>query len=336
MEIRQGVDLAPYNSFGIAAHAAHFVSVSRADELPAVFRHAQQEKLRVLVLGSGSNILFVNDFPGLVLHMASTGIDFDSGSGRVRVAAGEIWHDLVKTCMNKGFHGLENLALIPGTAGAAPVQNIGAYGVELADFVVSVRVFDSTELRFRTLDREACEFDYRHSLFKQPAGADLVITEVELQLHRDWQPDTRYSALSEALQQAGISEPTPQQLFDTVCQVRLSKLPDPATLGNAGSFFKNPVVSEQKYRSLQADFPAMPAFPTDEPGLVKIPAAWLLDSLGWKGQTRGGAAVYDRHALVLVNKDRASAEDIFMLAQDMSSKVLTRFGIALQPEVRII
>jgi len=242
----------------------------------------------------------------------------------------------VKTCMNKGFHGLENLALIPGTAGAAPVQNIGAYGVELADFVVSVRVFDSTELRFRTLDREACEFDYRHSLFKQPAGADLVITEVELQLHRDWQPDTRYSALSEALQQAGISEPTPQQLFDTVCQVRLSKLPDPATLGNAGSFFKNPVVSEQKYRSLQADFPAMPAFPTDEPGLVKIPAAWLLDSLGWKGQTRGGAAVYDRHALVLVNKDRASAEDIFMLAQDMSSKVLTRFGIALQPEVRII
>jgi len=336
MEIRQGVDLAPYNSFGIAAHAAHFVSVSRADELPAVFRHAQQEKLRVLVLGSGSNILFVNDFPGLVLHMASTGIDFDSGSGRVRVAAGEIWHDLVKTCMNKGFHGLENLALIPGTAGAAPVQNIGAYGVELADFAVSVRVFDSTELRFRTLDREACEFDYRHSLFKQPAGADLVITEVELQLHRDWQPDTRYSALSEALQQAGISEPTPQQLFDTVCQVRLSKLPDPATLGNAGSFFKNPVVSEQKYRSLQADFPAMPAFPTDEPGLVKIPAAWLLDSLGWKGQTRGGAAVYDRHALVLVNKDRASAEDIFMLAQDMSSKVLTRFGIALQPEVRII
>lgn len=336
MEIRQDVDLAPYNSFGISAHAAHFVSVSRADELPAVFRHAQQEKLRVLVLGSGSNILFVNDFPGLVLHMATTGIDFDSGSGRVRVAAGEIWHDLVKACMNKGFHGLENLALIPGTAGAAPVQNIGAYGVELADFVVSARVFDSAELRFRTLDQEACEFDYRHSLFKQPAGADLVITEVELQLHRDWQPDTHYSALSEALQQAGISEPTPEQLFDTVCQVRLSKLPDPATLGNAGSFFKNPVVSEQKYRSLQADFPAMPAFPTDEPGLVKIPAAWLLDSLGWKGQTRGGAAVYDRHALVLVNKDRASAEDIFMLAQDMSSKVLTRFGIALQPEVRII
>lgn len=336
MEIRQDVDLTPYNSFGISARAAHFVSIGQPDELAAVFRHAQQEKLRVLVLGSGSNILFVNDFPGLVLHMATRGVDLDESSGRVRVAAGEVWHDFVATCMNKGFHGIENLALIPGTVGAAPVQNIGAYGVELGDLLVSVTVFDSAELRFRTLEREACEFDYRHSLFKQPEGAELVITEVELQLSRDWQPETSYRALSEALQQAGISEPTPQQLFDTVCQVRLSKLPDPARLGNAGSFFKNPVVSKQKYQTLLADFPAMPSFPTDEPGLVKIPAAWLLDELGCKGQGRGGAAVHEQHALVLVNRNRASGEDIFMLAQDMSSKVLTRFGIALQPEVRII
>jgi UDP-N-acetylmuramate dehydrogenase len=336
MEIRQDVDLTPYNSFGISARAHHFVSIGQPDELAAVFRHARQEKLRVLVLGSGSNILFVNDFLGLVLHMATRGVDLDESTGRVRVAAGEVWHDFVATCMNKGFHGLENLALIPGTVGAAPVQNIGAYGVELGDLLVSVTVFDSAELRFRTLEREACEFDYRHSLFKQPAGADLVITEVELQLSRDWQPETSYRALSEALQQAGISEPTPQQLFDTVCQVRLSKLPDPARLGNAGSFFKNPVVSSQKYQALLADFPAMPSFPTDEPGLVKIPAAWLLDELGCKGQGRGGAAVHEQHALVLVNRNRASGEDIFMLAQDMSSKVLTRFGIALQPEVRII
>lgn len=336
MEIRQDVDLQPYNSFGISARAAHFVSVSRADELAAVYRHAQQENLRVLVLGSGSNILFVNDFPGLVLHMASRGVEFDEASGRVRVAAGENWHELVQSCMNKGFHGLENLALIPGTAGAAPIQNIGAYGVELADFLVSVTVFDSTELRFRTLDRDACEFGYRHSLFKQPAGAGLLITEVELQLSREWVPDTRYKALTEALQQAGIDQPTPQQLFDTVCQVRLSKLPDPAQLGNAGSFFKNPVVSAQKYQTLLADFPAMPAYPAGEAGLVKIPAAWLLDELGWKGQGRGGAAVHEQHALVLVNRNQASGEDIFMLAQDMSSKVLTRFGIALQPEVRII
>ena len=336
MEIRQDVDLAPYNSFGVSAVAAHFVSVDNAADLPAVIQHAEQENLRVLVLGSGSNILFVNDFPGLVLHMATSGVEFIEDSGRVRVAAGENWHQLVTTCMNKGFHGLENLALIPGTVGAAPVQNIGAYGVELADFLVSVTVFDCAGMSFHTLDREACELEYRHSLFKQPAGAGLLITEVELQLSRDWNPNTDYRALSEALAQAGLMEPTPQQLFNTVCQIRLSKLPDPAKLGNAGSFFKNPLVSEQKYQSLRGRFPAIPSFPAGESGLVKIPAAWLLDELGCKGQSRGGAAVHDKHALVLVNKNQACGEDIFLLAQDMSSKVLTQFGIALQPEVRII
>lgn len=336
MDVRQDVDLSPYNSFGVPAMAAHFVELSQADELPAVFHHARQNKLPILLLGGGSNTLFVNDFAGLVVHIANRGVTLVEESAQVRVAAGENWHELVQFCMNKRFHGIENLALIPGSAGAAPVQNIGAYGVELAQVLESVEVFDTDRQAFRRLSAEECEFEYRSSVFKQPVGAGLVITELVLQLDRQWHPQLGYETLRRALSQAGISDPSPQQVFDTVCQVRQSKLPDPSQLGNAGSFFKNPVISLDKYERLQRDYPDLPRYPAEEPALVKIPAAWLLDKLGWKGRSRGAAAVHEEHALVLVNKTNATGEDIYLLAQEMSSNVLTRFGIALQPEVRII
>lgn len=336
MEIRQDVELRSYNSFGVPAMAAHFVELSSEKELSAVLTHAEQGNLPILILGGGSNILFVNDFAGLVVHIANRGIEFDAETSQVRVAAGENWHDLVKECMRKGFHGLENLALIPGSVGAAPVQNIGAYGVELSQVIESVRVYDRDRSEFRSLSNRECEFDYRNSIFKQAEGAGLIITEIVLQLQREWSPQLSYQALSSALSAAGISNPSAQEIFDTVCQVRQSKLPDPSKLGNAGSFFRNPVVSLDKYQRLQADYPELPRFDTDEPDLVKIPAAWLLDQLGWKGKARGAAAVHKDHALVLVNESEATGEDIYLLAQEMSSNVLTQFGIALQPEVRII
>lgn len=333
MEIQQGVDLKPYNSFGVSAVAAEFAEVSDPEQLPDLFDYAARQFLPVFVLGGGSNLLWVNDYPGLVVHLANRGLQFDEGSGRVQAAAGENWHEFVISCINNEFYGIENLALIPGTVGAAPVQNIGAYGVELSSCVHQVSVYDPNAKTFLSLGRDACEFSYRDSLFKQEAGSGLVITGIELQLTRQWQPVLGYQALKDALD---CDSPSPQQVFDTVCSIRRNKLPDPEQLGNAGSFFKNPVISVDKYKILKEEYPALPSYPTEDPELVKVPAAWLLDQLGWKGRHRGPAAVHEGHALVLVNPGEASGEDLFLLAQEMSSTVLSRFGIALQPEVTIL
>ena len=333
LPIRQQVELKPFNSFAVSATAAWFAELTEARQLPPLLHFAATEQLPVLLLGGGSNLLLVNDFPGLVIHIRLTGVEFEEQGDLVRVGAGENWHQLVINCMNNGLHGIENLALIPGTVGAAPVQNIGAYGVELAQFLVSVEVYDSRQQRFYRLDRQACRFAYRDSIFKHQAGASLIITEVLLQLSRDWQPDTSYRTLRQALDSP---EPAPLQLVDTVCRLRIGKLPDPATLGNAGSFFKNPLVSERKYRQLLEELPGLPRYPATTPGWFKIPAARLLESLGWKGRQDGEAAVHEHHALVLVNPGHATGRDIYRLAQKMQASVQARFGIALQPEVRIL
>ncbi len=333
MEIKQEVDLRPYNSFGVAAVAAELVELAEAGQLPDMLEYADSHHLPVLLLGHGSNVLFVNGFPGLVIHVATKGIQWDEFNKQVSVAAGENWHDFVSQCMKKGFHGIENLALIPGSVGAAPVQNIGAYGVELEQFLVSVEVFDRRTGTFSSLTHAQCGFAYRDSIFKQDQGSNLIITNVCLQLGA-WTPEVRYKGLEQALEGQTL---TPQLLYDTVCQIRQSRLPDPDQLGNAGSFFKNPVISDDKYMKLLKEFPGLPHYPSAESGFVKLPAAWLLDALGWKGKQRGAAAVHQDHALVLVNPEgKASGEDILLLAQAMSSSVLTHFGIALQPEVRII
>lgn len=333
MEIQQEVDLKPYNSFGVSAIAAEFAEVTDPAQLPELFAYAEQQHLPVFLLGGGSNLLWVNDFPGLVLHMANRGIEFDSESGRVQAAAGENWHDLVTYCLKNNLHGLENLALIPGSVGAAPVQNIGAYGVELESFVNQVCVYDRLENRFLSLGSPQCEFGYRDSLFKREGGNQFVITGLELQLQQQWQPVLDYPALQEALPG---SEPGPQEVYDTVCAIRQGKLPDPAILGNAGSFFKNPLISRERYEKLLEEYPQLPCYPTQDEELVKLPAAWLLDHLGWKGRQRGPAAVHEKHALVLVNSGQATGEDVYLLAQEMSSSVLSEFGIALQPEVTIL
>ena len=333
MVIEENASLKHHNSFGINANAAYLLAATSQRELVDALDFADAKQIPVCILGEGTNVLFTRDYPGLVVQMAMTGVELDHDSARVKVAAGENWHRLVETCMRNQLHGLENLALIPGTAGAAPVQNIGAYGIELSAYVDRVDVLDAATGRQQVIAASDCEFAYRDSVFKQANGSSLLITAVHLHLSRDWQPITSYGALNNALEGR---QPTPQELFDTVCSIRRSKLPDPVQVGNAGSFFKNPMVSKGKLEQLRASYPNIVSFDADEPGFKKLPAAWLLDQLGWRGRCRGTAAVSGEHALVLINPGQATGEDVYLLAQEMSSNVLDEFGIALQPEVRII
>lgn len=337
MEITRSVSLQPLNSFGVPAVAAHFAAISNRAELEEALAFAKAERLPIQVLGGGSNVLFIRDYPGLVLHMENHGVEFlqtmPGQMQRVRAGAGENWHDFVSMCSRKGLYGLENLALIPGTVGAAPMQNIGAYGAEIADCLIELSVYDRKKNSWLTMDKSQCEFSYRDSLFKQSGRDRFIIFDVTLELSTAWYPNLSYAALANALVN---QEPTAEQVIEAVCSIRRSKLPDPGVLGNAGSFFKNPIISEDKYASLLEQLPSLPSYQTGESGLTKIPAAWLLDKLGWKGRTRGAAKVHDAHALVLVNTGDASGEDILLLAQAMSSSVLESFGIALEPEVQIL
>jgi len=332
-EIQKDVDLTSYNSFGVSQRAAYFADIQDPGNLQIAREFAASKRLSVLVLGQGSNTLFINDFPGMIIHMNNRGREILQGPGMVRVAAGENWHELVIFCLQNSLYGIENLALIPGTVGAAPIQNIGAYGVELDQFFVELEAYDLKTGEIRHMSKADCQFAYRDSIFKQDPGQKLVVLSVTLQLAVEPAPTVGYAALNEALQGQQVS---PESVFDAVCAIRSSKLPDPKLLGNAGSFFKNPVISRSKLNRLRESHPELPAWDTADPDLVKLPAAWLLDQKGWKGKRRGGAAVHEDHALVLVNRDYASGEDLVLLAQDMSSSVLQSFGIALQTEVRIV
>ena len=333
MEVQQQVDLAPYNTFGVSAKATHFAYITSAEDLRSGLDYSQQRDLPIFVLGKGSNLLFTKDFYGLVLQMDWRGIYWLDALDRVTVACGEDWHNFVTHSMNKGLHGIENLALIPGSVGAAPIQNIGAYGVELSDVVYEVSAMDIRTGEIIKFDYEDCKFSYRNSFFKHKEGKNFIVTSVTLQLSSAWQPNITYPSLKEALTS---TEPSPLQVFDTVCQIRGSKLPDPGKLGNAGSFFKNPVISREKLTSLQMDFPKIPVFDGEINEFVKVPAAWLLEKACWKGKIRGKAAVSTNHALVLVNLGGASGQDIQLLAQEISSSVLGQFDIALEPEVQLI
>jgi UDP-N-acetylmuramate dehydrogenase len=310
--------------------------VTNLSELKEALAFGAASNAPSLVIGGGSNILLSADYPGLVIRIHFKSIEWLNSVGLVRVAAGENWHEFVKSCMNHGFYGLENLALIPGTVGAAPIQNIGAYGVELEQFVVSVSVYDEKQDKVVELSHRDCEFGYRDSLFKYPDARHLIVLGVTLQLATEQIPNISYGALQAEFDGLDFSEITNQDVFDAVCRIRNSKLPDPKILGNAGSFFKNPLVSELKVESLKETFPDLPCFDSGEPGLVKISAAWLLDKAGWRGRRKGGAGVHQQHALVIVNVDDASGEDIALLAQEMASSVLGRFGIALECEVRLV
>lgn len=320
------------NTFRIPARARRYLRVTDTRQLQAALADAELAALPRLVLGGGSNLLFTRDFDGLVLHMALAGRDIvgeQGGCTLVRAEAGENWHAFVQWTLEQGLGGLENLSLIPGTVGAAPIQNIGAYGAEIKDVFHSLTVFDSATGQLRTLDGKDCRFGYRDSVFKHPEGAGLVVVDVTFALPKAWQPNLRYAELANEL--AGVATPTPRQVSDAVIAIRRRKLPDPAEIGNAGSFFKNPVVPGEQCARLLASFPKL-VHHAQPDGSEKLAAGWLIDQCGWKGRNIGPAGVYPKQALVLVNNGGATGEDVVRLARAIQADVLERYGVRLEPE----
>ncbi len=337
MPIQENKSLKPYNTLGVAAKARYFLSVTTPDSLLAAIDEVRDD-LSYLVLGGGSNILFTRDFEGLVLKNDIKGLAVlgqDADDVRVRAGGGEDWHAFVQWCLQHRFYGLENLSLIPGTVGAAPVQNIGAYGVEVGDRVEAVEAIDMQSGAACRFEASACDFAYRNSIFKDRYRNRFFITAVTFRLHKQAQLVTSYADVQRAL--AGRKEPvvTPQELSDMICDIRRSKLPDPEEIANAGSFFKNPIISRTRYRELTERFPELPAYPVDDER-VKIAAGWMIENCGWKGRRVGACGVYPRQALVLVNYGGATGRDILDLAEAVQASVEKVFDIRLHPEPLIL
>jgi UDP-N-acetylmuramate dehydrogenase len=332
------VSLRKLNTFGIDAHAHTFVSVKTVGDLEAVAADPQLSVLPRLILGGGSNLLLTKDFSGLVLHMVNTGRKVVGESEQqviVRAEAGENWHEFVQWTLAQGLPGLENLALIPGSVGAAPIQNIGAYGSELAEFFHSLTLFDFVTREMRVLSRDDCHFGYRDSIFKHALRNRAVIVDVSFALPRQWHSNLRYAELAAELAAHSVSDPTAQDIANAVIAIRRRKLPDPAQIGNAGSFFKNPVVSQEQHTQLLAKYPHLVSYAQPD-GSVKLAAGWMIDQCGWKGRSVGAAGVHDRQALVLVNRGGAAGSDVLALATKIVEDVRTRFGVSLETEPVIV
>lgn len=335
--IRESVELSAMNTLRVAARARFFVSVTRVAELAEALDWAADQGLETLVLGGGSNLVITGDFPGLVIRVAFAGRQWEgaSDSGATLVlGGGENWHSAVLYAASSGYRGIENLALIPGTTGAAPVQNIGAYGVELSDTLVSVTALDRTSGQIITLSNSDCRFAYRDSLFKQEAGR-FVIVEIRLRLSRSRPLSLGYGELANYFSDHPHPERlTPLEVAEGVMAVRRRKLPDPEQLPNAGSFFKNPVVSVAKWDELRELNPAMVGYPAADS--VKLAAAWLIDQCGWKGYRNEKVGVHNRQALVLINHSGGTGQDILALAERIREDVFRRFGVSLEIEPRVV
>jgi len=334
ISIQSNFPLRSLNTFGIDASASAYLKITSAAMLDAVASDASLAGMPRLVLGGGSNLLLTGDYPGLVLHMATSGIELvgeDDDAFYIRAAAGENWHRFVLWTLEHGFPGLENLSLIPGSVGACPIQNIGAYGVELKDRFHALTAFDMVDKKTFVLDREACGFGYRDSIFKHALRDRAVILDVTFALPKRWQANIRYADVAQELAAGGIDAPSARQISDAVIAVRTRKLPDPAVIGNAGSFFKNPVVSQDVRDALLARCPDLVSYAQAD-GSWKLAAGWLIDRAGWKGRSLGAAGVYEKQALVLVNRGGAKGREIAGLAAAIQADVQEKFGVALEPE----
>ncbi|HTT10598.1 MAG TPA: UDP-N-acetylmuramate dehydrogenase [Burkholderiaceae bacterium] len=337
LEVLENAALRPFNTFGVDAKARFFVRVRTTDDLAEFGAHPVLRGHKRLILGGGSNLLFAGDFDGVVVKVDLRGrraIGDTADAWLVEAGAGEDWHATVEALLADGRPGLENLALIPGQVGAAPIQNIGAYGLELAERFHSLQAWDFDSGRLGTLALDDCGFGYRDSIFKRDFGSR-VITAVVLSLPKRWQPIAGYADVANELKHRRVDRPTPHDIFDTVVTIRRRKLPDPASLGNAGSFFKNPVVSREKHGELIARFPSLVGYALPG-GRFKLAAGWLIDAAGLKGATRGRAGVYEKQALVLVNRGGATGAEILALAREVQDKVAERFGVVLEPEPLIV
>ncbi|KRB89066.1 UDP-N-acetylmuramate dehydrogenase [Noviherbaspirillum sp. Root189] len=334
LPLHQDFSLKHFNTFGIDAKAAFYLPVSDDDMLDAVRRDPDLSRMPRLVLGGGSNLLLTGDVSGLVLHMSTRGIAVVGEDERfiyVRAAAGENWHQFVLWTLAHGLGGLENLSLIPGSVGAAPIQNIGAYGVETKDSFHSLTAFDFTTGERLTLSAEDCRFAYRDSVFKHELRDRAVILDVTFALPRQWHPNLHYADVAQELSARDITTPDARQVSDAVIAIRTRKLPDPALIGNVGSFFKNPVVPREQRDALLARHPTMVSYAQPD-GSFKLAAGWLIDQCGWKGRTLGAAGVYEKQALVLVNRGGAKGADVVALAKAIQADVMSRFSVRLEPE----
>lgn len=338
IRILRDAPLLTRNTFGVEATAPLLAEVTDATALPELMARAEFAAQPPLVIGGGSNLLFAGnpDMPLIAMTGHGVGIVRDDGERAiVRADAGVAWHGFVMRTLADGFAGLENLALIPGTVGAAPIQNIGAYGVEVREFIHMVEAFEPATGQVHRLDAQACAFAYRDSVFKH-APDRYIITAVEFDLPRTPAPKLDYAGIGDELAAMGIDSPTPRQVADAVIAIRRRKLPDPVVLGNAGSFFKNPIVPLAQAEALQAQHPAMPVFRSNDAGTRKLSAAWFIDACGWKGHRDGDAGVAASHALVLVNHGSATGQQLLGLARRIAESVQTRFGVAIEPEPRVI
>jgi UDP-N-acetylmuramate dehydrogenase len=339
IHISEDVDLQPYNTFGIRERARYFASVHSEEDFRQLIKHPVYRNNPVFILGGGSNVLFTKAFQGLVIRVMLIGIETvkeTEDTIHLKAAAGENWHSLVMYCVDNNYGGIENLSLIPGTVGAAPIQNIGAYGVELKDSLEQVDGLDVETGQHHTFSNTECRFGYRDSIFKKELKGKFFISSITLRLtKKNHQLRTSYGAIQDTLSQLNSPHPTIRSVSDAVIRIRSSKLPDPSQLGNAGSFFKNPEISATFFETLKKLFPAMPGYEIENQQ-VKIPAGWLIEQCGWKGKRVGNAGVHQQQALVLVNFGGATGNDILQLARLIQSSVEAKFGIALQPEVNII
>ena len=331
-DIQSNVSLQAKTTFGIDASACQLVDITNVHQLVQIKQNSALSSLPRLVLGGGSNLVLTGDFDGLVLHMALAGRELvaeDDQAFYVRAAAGEGWNEFVQWTLSKGWGGLENLSLIPGSVGAAPIQNIGAYGVEIKDVFHSLNWFEFATETVHTMYRQDCRFTYRDSVFKNELRDLGVILDVTFALPKHWQAKLGYGDVAQSL--AGIEAPSAQQVSDAICAIRQSKLPDPKVIGNAGSFFKNPLVSAELRDSLLAAFPQLVSYPQAD-GRFKLAAGWLIEQAGWKGRALGRAGVYAKQALVLVNLGGATGADVVALSQAVQADVLHKFGVQLEPE----
>lgn len=342
MHIESGVSLRPYNSFGLPAVAHTLVRIASDADVRRVVDHPTLGRAPKFVLGGGSNIVLTHDMPQVVLKVEVKGlrlVEQRADAWIIEAGAGESWHELVMWSLEQGYAGLENLALIPGTVGGSPVQNIGAYGIELKDRFESLDAVDLRTGLMVTLGREICEFGYRDSVFKRSLAGLMVITRARFRLPRPWRPVLGYLELDRKLAELRLSDPaaqpTPLQVAHWVIDIRQAKLPDPALIGNAGSFFKNPVVTPEQCRDIIGRDPEIVHYPMPD-GSVKLAAGWMIDACGWKGKSVGEAAVYEKHSLVLVNRGSAIGSEVMTLARAIQESVYGRFGIRLETEPVVV
>ena len=331
--IQESIDLKPFNSLAISAIAQYFCGVENITQLKMALSFAKTNNLKITPIGGGSNLVLAGDIDGLVIHIDLKGVTAEAISKTqvdIKFAAGENWHAMVGYCLENQWYGLENLALIPGNIGAAPIQNIGAYGVELCDFLQSVEVINLATAEVETLSARDCKFGYRTSVFKQSAKDRYIILSVTLRLSTVAQVNSEYPSLKVAL---ASNQPTPEDIYQAVCKIRRDKLPDPAQIPSVGSFFKNPIIASEVANTFAIDYPELPIYPHTE-STLKVSAAWLIEHCGFKGYRKGNVGVHHNQALVLVNY-QGSGEDILALADEIISKVLQKFSVRLELEPRV-